>query len=680
MFFENLRNSVISLLLVFLVSLPNWAVAANTVHFQTNVPGLFDRTGVLQVALPIVNVGDAKAISVKVTSATLASASAQSISTPSLGDVASNQQVIFEAKFVSGALKQNVRYLLSVKGTYKLAGSTVGFAVNRQLILPAPADGDRPLTVVPINPVKTLCVSAPCVPLSGGGIVFEEAEVNMSGPPIPTGAVNPPIPSFMTQQPSPAPPAPGLGGSGGIFFTQTTTAPNPTSLFSGIPPDMSGASSTTCSGDLALICTNLVVMTGNTFLSYSTDSGATFPNAQIRRANNVYSDTPDGGFCCDQVVQYVPSINRYVWLIQTRRATTTAGANTGPNRLRIALASPQTLISTGALAWTFYDLTSATFGIGNNWLDYPDMAVGNNFLYISVDQVGTGLIVARLPLGDIAAGRNTTVEFTNASDGATAYGGHLSQNALDGVYWAGHNSSSNIRVFRMPEGNNRYFWQSLNVNSWANGNFVTNAPDGLDWLSFGFPRQSVMGAARRAGPNDLWLAWGAGRDGNFPQPHVELARFTRNADGSVSFGNQMQIWNASLAFQYPSLATDNGDHLAVALGWGGGSSNTYGSFAVGFWGDFVVYYINQSNLTAAYDLFDTSTPPRLTGNQPRWGDYVTVRPAGGPNNPFQFSGFGYAVRTDPTNRDGCKTVSTVVTGCRFEPHYIRFEFLNNSPG
>lgn len=641
--------------------------ATGTVHFQTNIPGLFNQSGTLQIALPLLNVGDSNAENVTVSTASLNKSNALSIDTPALGEIQPNQQAIFEAKFNSGLLSPNTNYLLTVKGSYQIAGRTYGYAVNRQIVLPSPPDGSNTLTSVPVAAVQTPCVTAPCIAQTGGEPAFESDEVNRPGPPVPTGVYIPASPSPSTADPVSAPAA---GASGGVFFTQTTpNAPNPNSLFSGIPPDMSGASSVTCSGDIAVICRRLVVMSGNTFLAYSKDGGATFPDAQIVRPGNVYKDSPDGGFCCDQIIQYVPGINRYVWLIQTKQAAT------GPNRLRIALASPENLLNTGALAWTYYDLSSATFGIGNNWLDYPDLAVGNNYLYVSVDEVGTGLIVARLPLADLAAGKNTTVEYTKPEDGKTAYGGHLSQNALDGVYWAGHNTDSNMRIFRMPEGGNKYFWQSLNVKTWAkNNNYTSNAPDNLDWLAFGFPRASVMGAVRRAGANDLWLAWGAGRDNNFAQPHIEMARFSRNADGSVAFNNQVQIWNAANAFQYPALNTDSADHLAVGLAWGGGPSNTYGSFAVGFWGDFVVYYIDASNLTAAYDVYDNSTPPKRIGNQPRWGDYQTVRRSADPAHPFEFSAFGYAVKTDPADRDGCNTVATVVTGCKFQPQYIRFEF------
>lgn len=637
-------------------------------HFQAGQPGLFAQQTSWRVALPVINAGNGPATEVSVQKATLEQAGTGVVLTPSLGKINANDRAVLETDFASPQVAEGTLLSMTVAGSYRWFDRTFDFLLNRKITAPPSVNGSRNLNVVRIDAQPTPCREGRCSPLNTDNTEFEEEEVNQDGPPVPTGIFNPPIPSTVTQEPRAAPPAPGPGAVGGIFFNQTVAnAPNPNSLFSGIPPDMSGGSSTTSCLPGTSECKHVVLMTGNTFLAYSVDAGATFPDTQIVRPNNVYSDRPDGGFCCDQIIQYVPKIDRYVWLIQTRRDST------GPNRLRIALASPEQIVNSGGLAWTYYDITSATLGIGSNWLDYPDMAVGDNFLYFSVDQVGTGLIVGRIPLADLGAGVGTTVEFTAASDGGSAYGGHLSQNALNSVYWAGHNSSSNLRVFWMPEGDNHYFWQSLDINSWANSNYVTTAPDGLDWLAFGFPRSSVLGAVRRSEHNDVWFAWSAGRDAAFPQPHVEMLRLTRNGDGSVAAAGQVQIWNASLAFQYPSLSTDVFGDLAVAVSWGGGPDGHYGSFAVGFWGDFVVYYIDASTLTAAYDVSDTATPPNIT-NQPRWGDYITVRAAANPLSLSQFTAYGYAVKTDASNRDSCKTVLGVSTGCRFEPQFIRFEY------
>jgi hypothetical protein len=69
------------------------------------------------------------------------------------------------------------------------------------------------------------------------------------------------------------------------------------------PPDPSGVSPAGTS--------NLVMGTGNLYVKYSTDGGQTFTT--ISDLSTVFGDQPDGGYCCDQVLHYIPSIDRIVW-------------------------------------------------------------------------------------------------------------------------------------------------------------------------------------------------------------------------------------------------------------------------------------------------------------------------------------------------------------------------------
>src|SRR5678816_4929908 len=101
------------------------------------------------------------------------------------------------------------------------------------------------------------------------------------------------------------------------------------------------------------------------------------------------------------------------------------GAGTNTNRIRIASASPQQVASSNATAWTYWDMTSATFNLGNNWMDYPDMAFTNNFLFISTDRVSLGLFVVRIPLNEIRDSLTIHLRYTDPANGGTAYGSHL---------------------------------------------------------------------------------------------------------------------------------------------------------------------------------------------------------------------------------------------------------------
>src|SRR5260370_5501122 len=114
----------------------------------------------------------------------------------------------------------------------------------------------------------------------------------------------------------------------------------------GTPPDPSGASSG-----------NVVLATGNTYASLSTDVVVRFtlldPTTIFPSAPNKDSagNLLDKGLCCDQVVQYVPSIDRFIWLMQFCGAGATCLH--GSNRIRIPASSPQDMINSAGTAWTY---------------------------------------------------------------------------------------------------------------------------------------------------------------------------------------------------------------------------------------------------------------------------------------------------------------------------------------
>jgi hypothetical protein len=432
-----------------------------------------------------------------------------------------------------------------------------------------------------------------------------------------------------------------LGGAGDQVIFQTDNPFGTRVSFSGVPPDMSGA-----------MHDRLVLESGNTFAALSTDAGATFnalnptaifPSAATKDATGKLLDN---GLCCDQVIQYSPQIDRFLWLMQFC-GTGPGGCLNGINKIRLASASSQDIISSNGTAWTYWDLTSGTFNLGNTTMDYPDMSVGTNSLYISADAVGVGLLVVRIPLDQIKAGGTINFQYTNPKDSQVAYGGHITQNTGDEVYWAGHNNTSQMRVFSWKEGENRYYWRDINIKSWPNSDFTSSCPDGTDWLAFGFPRSAVIGATRRdtvlglggGRIKELWFAWSAGRGGGWAHPHIPVVQI--NAD-DWTVVKQWEIWNPDFAFAYPCLATNSNEEVGISLGWGG-NKTTYASHAVGILGDFIVWYPEASD--AAIN---------------RWGDYVTVRRAS-PKDCL-YAGVGYAVRKN----------TPPATGTRFSPHYILF--------
>ena len=217
---------------------------------------------------------------------------------------------------------------------------------------------------------------------------------------------------------------------------------------------------------------------------------------------------------------YVPSIDRFIWL-QQFCGTGASGCLAGINKVRIAAASTQDVINSTATSWTYWDLASATFNLGTTTMDYPDLSVGDNFLYFSADAVGNGLLVVRIPLNEIKSGSTIHMNYTSPSDTASPTA-HTSPKTLATRFsWAGHKDNSTIRIFDFPENSGSYFWRDVAINSWPNGTISSTDPDGTNWLSFAFPGSAVLGLTRRTA-NEVWFAWTGSSSANFKNPQVQV--------------------------------------------------------------------------------------------------------------------------------------------------------------
>lgn len=409
-----------------------------------------------------------------------------------------------------------------------------------------------------------------------------------------------------------------------IFFTYTSSGQVGPKTFTNAA-DISGADSRR----------GVVLLSGNWYCDYSVDGGATFTRAD---PTTIFPPGLANGFCCDQIVHYVPSIDRFVWFMQHN-----ADANGGA--FRLAVASPGDIVSNFASAWTYWDFRARDFGLGTADMDYPDLSFSDSFLFLSTDALGTsGRFVARLPLPSLAAGGTIGFQYTDPTKAIATWGGHLVQGSGDAAYWAGHKDNATIQLFSMPDAGSTYASTDIVVATWPNGTLSSLGPNGNDWLQKenSFPDFAITGGTR--GGNRLWLAWtaSAGSDGHggftFPNTHVRVAEIDLGSHLTVS---EIQIWNPDYAFAYPALARNARGEIGITLGWGG--KNNDADAAVGILGDYVVWYRNGSDITTL-----------------RWGDYVTVRPA--QRNEGLFAGFGYYTLKDPAT----------TTRCSYTPYYVVF--------
>jgi hypothetical protein len=602
--------------------------AASPVILTTGAPGASLISPTMYSAVPIVNAGTATASNVLVTFVTIQSGTLISGLPISLGSLPVGGRATLFADFTGAGLLPGGTYRMTAKGTYRVGSTTYGFTVNSALKIPPASPGSAASKTTTVTS-KYLPGPFPHQPLG-----FSEKE-NGAGWTVPTGP-------FVSGTPTPSSTGTQMALIGSSHLSVlagavTFNVNNGLGLTSG---STNGTASTVAEPSGGANGGGLIFATANWIAAVSTDGGSTwtqydpttiFPNDAV-------------GFCCDQVVQYVPSIDRFIWLIQ--------GAN--GDGYRLAAASPSDIATNIYTAWTYWNLTPDVFGQpAGTGLDYPDLSVGNNYLYMSWDNgwnscptgCSSGREIARVKLSDIQAGGTIGINYTTPSDSSVAWGSHLMQDTQDEIFWAGHenNGQTGLRVFSWAESSGTYYWRSITVASWANNSLSSTTPDGKNWLagSGGFPGNSVIGATRSL--NNLWFAWTAGTNSNFQQPHVEMVTLDRSNNFNLT--QQVQIWNNSYAFAYPALAT-NACTAEVGLSLEYGGNGNYENHVVGFWGDFVVY------ITTASDVGTT-----------RYGDYVTIRqdPASSLNGGF-FDAFGY----------GLNTPSPPGTGTQTDVHYVLF--------
>jgi len=592
--------------------------AGSGVNLTAGAPGasLLDPTTLLS-ALPIANTGTVPAENVQLTTIMLTGGT---LTVPAslpfgLGTIPAGGATVLNDNF-TGTFVPLGSYALDLKGTYAVGPATYCFELNSTLVIPPAAPGSAPLGSVVIPPNEVTGAPFAHQPPDFGD------EVNNQHWTVPTAPFEPGAPPPGSTSVTPAP----FGDPPAIVFNANNEL--------GITSSVSGtAEPSGASGG------GVIFVSANWTAAYSTDGGSSFTPLD---PTTIFPNDAVG-FCCDQIVQYIPSIDRFVWLLQG-------------NGYRLATASPAAIIASGGTAWTYWNLTPNVFGACTSF-DYPDASVGNNQVYMSWDAgsgCSGGFQVVRTSFAGIQAGGTITVEFTDPAKGPMAWGSHLMQDTGDEIFWAGHNSNKNMRVFSLKEGSNTYFWRDVGISSWANNAPLTSlTPDNQNWINFlfnpttqnpggGFPANAVLGSTRVG--NQLWFAWSAGTDSNFRKPHIEMVTLDRS--NSFSKVQQVQIWNPDYAFAYPALATNvcSGE-VGLSFEFGGGGN--YENHVVGFWGDFVAY------ITTGSDVGST-----------RFGDYVSIRQAppttADPGNLFTAFGYGRNVAPAPG------------TGTNSDVHYVLF--------
>ncbi len=431
----------------------------------------------------------------------------------------------------------------------------------------------------------------------------------------------------------------------------TTYTPGPDDAFAGFAvsnnvPDATGADSEP----------GVVLRAYNTYLDVSTDRGNTFKRFDPR---TIFTQPLGGGISGDQVILYVPRIERFVWFMQHTKAASGEGA------FRIAIGSPQDVKSDPKTAWTFFDFIAGDFGDATQDLDYPDLVETSENLYVGTDIFSApasagakpkafGRLIFRIRLTELTTG-SINFTYTKVTDVSGTLKAKFAQGSGDRALWSGHKDTSTLRIWEWPDSSGSGpTSHDVGAATWSNttADITSLAPDGTtDWLSnlSTSIRDKVIGATGTG--DDLWLAWTAGKGDagtggfSFPHPHVRVAQVDVK---TWKLKSEMQVWNSAHAFAYPVLNANGRGEIAIGLGFGGPPMNPDSAF--GIIGDFVVWFVNGSDRALN-----------------RWGDYLAIRRDA--RNEALFAGFGYFTM---------KTTKRSV-GYLFNPFYLRFGRKSVSP-
>lgn len=369
---------------------------------------------------------------------------------------------------------------------------------------------------------------------------------------------------------------------------------------------------------------DVVFYTGNWYAAVSIDGGKSFkfidPNSMAQ------PNDPQGvTFCCDQVVNYMPSIDTFMWLMQY-------GPSTGDNIQRLAFARTDDV---KAGRWQIFDITTAMLEVPGFFMDFPDLAVGASFIYMTTNCFGSdgktvGSAVVRIPFNSIVDG-NPTIEKYVAMD---LFAFRVAQNCGQTAYFAAHRDTSTLAVFSWPEDQPAPTSQDVAVARWIGTNgYISRTPDGRRWLDRADPR--ITGATLAG--NELWFAWGVDADSNHrPKPFVQMVRMN-NAD--MSLIENVNLFDADSAICYAALATNADNEVGVSYMMGGA---VFPSHVVGFLsGD------GKSAVVGKGDRGPLSDPQGHFD----WGDYLTARPVFPDRKLFAAAGFSLIGNQDGDNLD-----------------------------
>jgi len=386
-----------------------------------------------------------------------------------------------------------------------------------------------------------------------------------------------------------------------------------------------------------------IFQTGNWYASRSFNNGAGW---SYLNPFSIFGS----GFCCDQVTLYVPSRNRQFWLLQYG------------NNLKLANTSGTDLFTN----WCYYTITPSWFGQPSTTrLDYNDLAVSNNYIYITTNLFGTSSTasgILRIPIDPMLTCSGFGTSYITRTDSFTF---KPVQGATDVIYWGsnwGQTNGSSFRIYSWAENSGTYYWYDRAISAfnfmYRNSGQNCGSANGVvkNWCQWNDSRVLSGYVAKGV----LGFSFDAKQGSGYPFPYSRRVYF-RESD-KVYLGAS-SLWGSWGAHQYLSLTPSARGGIGGSFAWGGGTGTTsyYPGSAVLIDDDFapnqpwsISFYLwGQGNTCQSRD---SGSGLYLY----RWGDYLTVRPFY--PSAYTWVATGYSI----------KGAHCGATGWYAEPHNVLF--------
>lgn len=338
-------------------------------------------------------------------------------------------------------------------------------------------------------------------------------------------------------------------------------------------------------------------------------------------------------FCCDQDVIYDKGNDRFFWLRMGIGNVGTGGNN--ENRILINV-SPDAFQS----APCFADIRPlGQFGLANAFMDYPRLALSNNYLYMSLNIFSfTGgvmggyvtHILARYDLDKLGDCTSLSGNFWNFPDG---WSPTLVENAREIMYMGDHiitssGLNSTFRMYWIFDDNNTLNFVDRTIAPWnfTSGNAICTVPGGSNpcaradhriigaVLSHNTPLPGNTGAA----DDKVDFYWNVRQGGTFTLPYTESATFQ---GGALTYVTRKAIAFNNLTVFYAAVGANDREHVGLsAWGFNPAASGVNPQMIFGIDDDF------NPNANTGWELWTTG----VTNSDAAWGasqsgDYLRSR-------------------------------------------------------